>query len=164
MRSQSRTFLILVLIMLVVGVLRFFMKGWVDALGIPEIVGSLIVSLNIVLLVGLVIFFAREGRAPDGRYARAAGWFVALAAWSSILIVTGILVTARIGTPTYYEEMVFAHRTLPTFQHAVSHAVAFVFVAVVGLLLGWPIYWVAKRGRPTGRQVDGVEAGTRTIA
>ena len=72
---------------------------------------------------------------------------MALAAWSTILIVTGILITARVGTPTYYEEMVFAHRALPVFQHAISHAVAFVFVAVVGLLLGWPVYWVAKRGR-----------------
>ena len=148
MSSKWRTFRILALIMLVVGILRYFMKGWVDALGVPEIVGSLIVSLNIVLLVGLVIFFVSEGRDPDGRYVRGAGWFIALAAWSTILIVAGILITARTGTPTYYEEMVFAHRSLPVFQHAVSHAVAFVFVAAVGLLLGWPVYWVAKRGRP----------------
>ncbi len=135
--------------MLVVGILRYFMKGWVDALGVPEIIGSLIVSLNIVLLVSLVIFFAREGRDPDGRYVQAAGWYVALAAWCTILIVAGILITARTGTPTYYEEMVFAHRSLPVVRHAISHAVAFVFVAVVGLLLGWPVYWVAKRSRRT---------------
>jgi hypothetical protein len=134
--------------MLIVGILRYFMKGWVDALGVPEIVGSLIVSLNIVLLVGLVVFFLKEGRDPHGRYVRAAGWFVALAAWSSVLIVIGILITARVGTPTYYEEMVFAHQVLPVAKHAISHAVAFVFVAVVGLLLGWPLYWVGKRGRP----------------
>lgn len=151
---QSSTFRTLALIMLVVGILRYFMKGWVDALGIPEIIGSLIVSLNIVLLVGLVIFFLSEGRDPDGRYSRAAGWFLALAAWSTILIVTGILITARTGTPTYYEEMVFAHRSLPVVQHAISHAVAFVFVAVVGLLLGWPVYWVAKRGRPAMRPAN----------
>lgn len=155
MRRESKTFLILACIMLVVGVLRYFMKGWVDALGVPEIVGSLIVSLNIVLLVGLAIFFAREGRAPEGRYARAAGWFVALSVWMSILIVAGILITARVGTPTYYEEMVFAHRALPPVQHAISHGVALVFVAVVGLLLGWPIYWAAKRGRPTGPASQG---------
>lgn len=155
MKGQSRTFLILALIMLVVGVFRYFMKGWVDALGVPEIVGSLIVSLNIVLLVGLAIFFAHEGRAPDGRYLAAAGWYLALAAWSTVLIVTGILITARTGTPTYYEEMVFAHRALPPLQHAVSHAAAFVFLAVVGLLLGWPIYWVTKRGRPTGVTLAG---------
>jgi hypothetical protein len=148
MSSQSRTFQILAVVMLVVGVLRYFMKGWVDALGVPEIIGSLIVSLNIVLLVGLFIVFIREGRAPEGRYARAAGWFVALAVWMSILIVIGILITARVGTPTYYEEMVFAYRALPPVQHAVSHAVALVFVAVVGLLLRWLVYWVAKRGRP----------------
>jgi hypothetical protein len=150
--NQARTFRILALIILIVAILRYFMKAWVDALGVPEIIGSLIVSLNMVLLVGLVIFFVREGRDPDGRYVRAAGWFIALAAWSTILIVTGILITARTGTPTYYEEMVFAHRSLPVFQHAVSHAVAFVFVAVVGLLLGWPVYWVAKRGRPAVAQ------------
>jgi len=149
MSGQSRTFVTLAAVMLVVGVLRYFMKGWAEALGVPEIVGSLIVSLNVVLLVGLAIFFAREGRAPDGRYVRAAGWFVALAAWMSILIVAGILITARTGTPTYYEEMVYAHRTLPPVQHAISHAVALVVVAVVVLLLGWPIYWAAKRGRPS---------------
>jgi len=153
MKGQSKTFLILAVVMFVVGVLRYFMKGWVDALGVPEIVGSLIVSLNVVLLIGLVIFFAREGRAPDGRYVRAAGWFVALAAWSTILIVAGILITARTGAPTFYEEMVFAHRSLPTAQHAMAHSVAFVFVAVVGLLLGWPVYWVAKRGRPAVQPV-----------
>jgi len=139
--------------MFVVAILRYFMKGWVDALGVPEIVGSLIVSLNIVLLVGLVIFFVSEGHDPGGRYIRAAGWFIALAVWSTILIVTGILITARTGTPTYYEEMVFAHRSLPVVQHAISHAAAFVFVAVVGLLLGWPVYWVAKRGRSSAQPV-----------
>jgi hypothetical protein len=154
MGSQARTFQTLALIMFVVGVLRYFMKGWVDALGVPEIVGSLIVSLNIVLLVGLVIFFAQQGRAPEGRYARAASWFVALAVWMSVLIIVGILITARVGTPTYYEEMVFAHRSLPPVQHAISHGVALVFVAVVGLLLGWPIYWAGKRGRPTVGQAS----------
>jgi len=138
--------------MLVVGILRYFMKAWVDALGVPEIIGSLIVSLNIVLLVALVIFFVSEGRSPHGRYQVAAGWYLVLAAWYTILIVAGILITARTGTPTYYEEMVLAHKTLPVVQHAISHAVAFVFVAVVGLLLGWPAYWVAKRGRPGASQ------------
>lgn len=146
-RSNSKVFTNLALIMLVVGVIRYFMKGWVDALGVPEIVGSLIVSLNVVLLIGLGIFFAREGRAAGGRYLRAAGWYVALAAWCTVLIVAGILITARTGTPTYYEEFVFTHRALPVVQHAISHAGAFVFVSVVGLLLGWPVYWVAKRGR-----------------
>lgn len=146
-KSNATVFLILALVMLVVGVLRYFMKGWVDALGVPEIVGSLIVSLNVVLLVGLVIFFGREGRAPDGRYLHAAGWFTALAAWSTVIIVTGILLVARNGASTYYSEMVAAHRELPPVQHAVSHAVALVVVAAVGALLGWPVYWVAKRGR-----------------
>ncbi|HUI43257.1 MAG TPA: hypothetical protein VL523_14940 [Terriglobia bacterium] len=146
-RSNSKVFRNLALIMLAVGVVRWFMKGWVDELGIPEMAGSLLVSITIVLLVGLVMIFAREGRAPNARYWQAAGWWVALAAWSQILVISGILLAARTGASTYYSEMVAAHRELPPVRHALSHGAAFIFLAGVGLLLGWPIYWVAKRGR-----------------
>ncbi|HEV2378563.1 MAG TPA: hypothetical protein VG206_02060 [Terriglobia bacterium] len=146
MRGQ-RTFFILALIMFGVAVLRWFMKGWMDSLGLPELLGSFLSSITIVALVGLVVFFASEGRSPQPRYWRAGTWWIALAAWSQILVIAGILLAARTGASTYYSEMVAAHRELPPVQHALSHAAAFVFVGGVGLLLGWLVYWVAKRGR-----------------
>ena len=156
MKRHSKAFFILVLIMYVVAVLRWFMKGWMDSLGAPELLGSFLASITILLLVGLVIIFAREGRAIDGRYWRAGGWWIALAAWGQILVISGILLAARSGASTYYSEMVGAHRELPPVQHALSHAVAFVFIAAVGLLLGWPVYWVAKRGRRPSVVTEGV--------
>lgn len=146
MRGQ-RTFFILALIMLGVALLRWFMKGWMDSLGMPELLGSFLSSITIVVIVGMVIIFAREGRAADGRYRRAGTWWIALAAWSQILVIAGILLAARTGASTYYSEMVGSHKELPPVQHALSHAAAFVFVGGVGLLLGWLVYWVAKRGR-----------------
>ena len=147
MKGQSKTFFILALIIFIVAVLRWFMKGWMDSAGMSELLGSFLVSINIVLLAGMVIIFAREGRSPDGRYWNAGGWWIALAAWASVLIVSGILLAARTGASTYYSEMIGAHRELPPVQHALSHGVAFIFVAGVGLLLGWAVYAVAKRGR-----------------
>jgi hypothetical protein len=44
--------------------------------------------------------------------------------------------------------MIAAHRELPPVQHALSHGVALIFVAAIGLLLGWAVYAIAKRGRP----------------
>ena len=134
--------------MLAVGVVRWFMKGWMDSIGAPEMAGSLLSSITIVLLVGLVIFYAREGRSAGGRYLTAAGWWVALTAWSQAIIIAGILLAARTGASTYYSEMVAQHRDLPPVQHALSHGVAFFAVAAVGLLLGWPMYWLGKRKRP----------------
>ena len=148
-KSNSSVFLILALIMFVVAVVRWFMKGWMDSLGMSEMIGSLLMSITVVLLVGLVIIFAREGRAAEGRYASAAGWWVALAVWSQVLVISGILLAARTGASTYYSEMVGQHRDLPPVQHALSHGVALVALSAVGLLLGWPVYWIAKRGRRT---------------
>jgi hypothetical protein len=147
MRSQSKTFYTLALIMFAVAVLRWFMKGWMDSLGAPELLGSFLSSINIVVLVGMVILFAREGRAADAGYWRAGGWWLALAAWEQILIIPAILLAARTGASTYYSEMVGTHQELPPVRHALSHAVAFFFVGGLGLLLGWLVYWIAKRGR-----------------
>ena len=69
----------------------------------------------------LVIFFVGEGRHPDGRYPRLL--VVALAAWSNI--VTGILITARTGTPTSYEEIVFAPRAFLSCSYLVRRGVCF---------------------------------------
>jgi hypothetical protein len=147
MRDHSKTFWALALILVVVAVLRWFMKGWADSAGMPEMLGSLLTSLNIVILIGLFLIFVPEGRAAQGRYWRAGSWWIALAAWETVLIVTGILLAARTGASTYYSEMVATHQDLPPVRHAVSHGVAFVVVAGIGLLLGWAVYAVAKRGR-----------------
>jgi hypothetical protein len=147
-RSNASVFRILAAIMFVAAVVRWFMKGWMQSLGVSEVVGSLLVSVNIVLVIGLVILFAREGRAPGGRYWNAAGWFIALAVWEQVLVIGGILLAARTGASTYYSEMIATHRELPPVQHALSHGVALIFVAAVGLLLGWAVYAIARRGRP----------------
>lgn len=147
MRSQSRTVLILAVVALIVATLRYFMKGWVEPLAWPPIVGSLLASITVVLLVGLVIIFVREGRAAQGSYWHAAVWFAVLAAWSQALVIAGILITAKTGSATYYEEMMGAHVSLPPVRHALSHAGAFFVVAVIGSIIGVPIYLLAKRGR-----------------
>lgn len=140
-------FSILALVTLVVALLRWFMKGWMESLHVSDTIGSLLMSLTVVLLVGLVILFAREGRFAEGRYWNAAGWWIALAVWEQILVIAGILLAGRTGASTYYSEMIAAHRDLPAVQHAVSHAIALAVLIPIGLLLGWPVYWVTKRGR-----------------
>lgn len=146
-RSNASIFLILALAMFVVAVLRWFMKGWMESLHVSDTTGSLLMSVTIVLLIGLVILFAREGRFGEGRYWNAGGWWIALAVWEQVLVISGILLAARTGASTYYSEMIAAHRELPPVRHAISHGVALIFVAGVGLLLGWAVYAVAKRGR-----------------
>jgi predicted PurR-regulated permease PerM len=147
MSKNFRVFSILAAIALVVAVLRYYMKGWLQPMGVSDFAGSFVASVTIVTLVGLVIIFAREGRAAGGAYWRAAAWFAAFAIWCQGLIIAGILITARTGSATYYEEMMGKHMNLPPVRHALSHAGAGVVVALVGMILGLPIYFVAKRGR-----------------
>jgi hypothetical protein len=148
MKINSRAFRILAVVTLVVAVLRYFMKGWVQPLGVSDTVGSFFASVTIVMLIGLVILFIREGRAPDGSYWRGAIWFAALAVWTQSLVIAGIILTARTGKATYYEEIVGSHRTLAPLPHAISHLLAGVIVAVLGGILGLPFYFIARRGRP----------------
>lgn len=150
MKTQGKTIVWLALIALVVAVLRFFMKGWAESLGLSPTVGSLLTSVTIVFLVGLVIVFLREGRAPEGRYLRAVGWFVLFTFWCQALVISGILITASTGIPTYYEEMMGKHLAMPPVRHALSHAGVSVILAVVGSALGGLVYWIAGRGRKAG--------------
>ena len=149
MKTQGKAFVWLACVALVVAVLRYYMKGWVQPLGVSDLAGSFFASITLVMLVGLVIFFVREGRAIQGTYWRAVAWFAAVAVWGQTLIVSGILLTARTGTPTYYEEMMGSHQSMPAAQHAVSHMIATLPVVIVGMILGLPIYWLAKGGRPS---------------
>ncbi len=149
MSRNLRMFSILALIALFEAVLRYYMKSWVEPLGVSDFAGSFFASVTFVLLVGLVLFFISEGRAARGRYLIAVVWFAALDVWCQALIVSGILITARTGTATYYEEMLGSHKTLAAIPHAVSHMIAILPVLIVGMILGLPIYWLAKRGRQT---------------
>jgi len=155
MKSRFRTVVVLALVALVVAVLRYFMRGWMETLGWPLMVGSLLASVTIVLLVGLVVIFAREGRDSKGWYLRAAGWFVLLTAWCQALVIAGIVITARAGAATYYDEMMGGHRTLPPLQHASAHVAGFFVEAALGLILGLFVYLAARRGRRSPQAAAG---------
>lgn len=148
MSKNLRTFLILAAVAVVVAVLRYYMKGWVQPLGVTDFAGSFIASITIFTLVGLVIIFANNGRAAGGCYWRAAAWFAAFAFWCQGLIISGILIAAKTGTPTYYDEMMGKHMSLPPLTHALQHGIAAAVVAIIGMILGVPVYFIAKRWRP----------------
>lgn len=147
MRINGRTLLVFIVITAVIAILRYFMKGWVQPLGISDKAGSFIASITLFMLLGMVVFFFREGRAPEGNYWRGVGFFAILSFWCQILIVAGILITARTGTATYYEEAGGQHLAMPPATHALMHLIGSVAGIVIGSLLGGLIYWVAKRGR-----------------
>lgn len=146
MKSHAREFIILAIVALVVAVLRFFMQGWVEPAGISLKTGSFFASIDIVLLVGLVIIFVREGIAAERRYTRAAGWFVLLTAWCTVLVIAGILTTAATGATTYYQDTMSKPPPAPS-HHAMLHAIAFFPMAVIGLILGAILYWGAGLAR-----------------
>ena len=85
MNRRATTLLILGAVATLVAIVRYFMEGWVEPLGLPPAAGSLFASVTIVLAAGLVIIFVREGR-MGGAYVRAAAWFAALAVWCEMLV------------------------------------------------------------------------------
>jgi len=156
--SYLKTVLILAGAAGIAAVLRYFMKGWLDPLGIPTFLGSLLASVTIILLIGLVVLFVKEGRESDGRYFRVAGWFLALAVWCELLVIAGILVTERTGADTYYQgpwEMVRERFTTPS-AHAIGHSQGFFVRTAIALLLGAAIYGVVKKRRTRQTQTEGV--------
>lgn len=138
-RRHSREVLILAIVALILAVLRFFMRGWVESAGIPARTGSLFASIDILLLIGLVIIFVREGLAQERRYLRAAAWYVILAAWCTILVIAGILTTAATGASTYYQDTMSKPPPTPL-HHAMMHAIAFIPIVLIGMLLGLILY------------------------
>lgn len=150
MSKNFRVFLILAAVALVVAVLRYYMKSLLQPIGVSDVVGSFVASLTVLTLVGLVIIFVIEGRAAGGSYWRAAGWFGAFAFWCQGLVIAGILLAARTVRPTYYDEMMGKHMSLPPLTHAFQHGIAAVIVAIFGMMIGTPVYLVAKGGRPVG--------------
>jgi len=156
--SYLKTVMILAGAAGIAAVLRYFMKGWLDPLGVPTFLGSLLASVTVILLIGLVLLFVKAGRDSDGRYFRVAGWFVALAVWCELLVITGILVTEKTGADTYYQgpwEMVRERFTTPS-AHALGHSQGFFVRTAIALLLGAAIYVVAKKRRARQTQAAGV--------
>lgn len=66
MSSNRKIVLTLAGIAAVVAVVRYFLKGWLQPLGVATVVGSLLASITIVLLVGLVLPGMREEPAAVG--------------------------------------------------------------------------------------------------
>lgn len=149
MSSNRRIVLTLAGIAAIVAVIRYFLKGLLAPLGVPTVVGSFLASITIVLLVGLVLIFLREGRSNEGRYIKAAGWFAALSIWCEVLVIAGILLTERTGASTYYQgpwEMV--EKMFPTpAAHALGHTQGFFVRLALNLIIGGIIYALAKRRR-----------------
>lgn len=135
----------------VVGVIRFFTLAWVAPLGVPTVVGSLLASLTVLLLVGIVVLFGGEGRAQAGSYWGAAAAYGLLAVWCEVLTITGILLSARLGIVTYYSgpwEMV--HRAFASAgEHALAHSVGFFIRLAIALVLGRVAYGIGARNRRT---------------
>lgn len=149
MRSNRSIVFTLAGIAAVVAVIRYFLKGLLEPLGVPTVVGSFLASITLVLLVGLVLIFLREGRSSNGSYARAAAWFAALAAWCEVLVIAGILITERTGASTYYQgpwEMVEKMFPNPA-AHAIGHSQGFFARLAINLIIGGIIYAVTKRRR-----------------
>ncbi|HTG17753.1 MAG TPA: hypothetical protein VK747_21075 [Blastocatellia bacterium] len=153
MSSNRKIVLTLAGIAAAVAVVRYFLKGWLEPLGVPTFVGSFLASVTIVLLVGLVLLFLREGRSDEGRYIRAAAWFIAFSVWCEVLVITGILLTERTGASTYYQgpwKMVETMFPTPA-AHAIGHTQGFVVRLAVNLIIGAVIYWFAKGRRAKTR-------------
>lgn len=153
MDSNRRMALMLGGVATIVAVIRYFLKGLLEPLGVPTVVGSLLASITIVLLVGLVLIFLREGRRRDGSYVRAAVWFTALAVWCEVLVIAGILLTERTGANTYYRgPWQIVEEMFPTqAAHAIGHTQGFFVRLVLNLIIGAIIYALAKRTRGNGR-------------
>ncbi|MEK6300610.1 MAG: hypothetical protein AABO41_07810 [Acidobacteriota bacterium] len=133
----------------IVAVIRYFLKGLLAPLGVPTVVGSFLASITIVVLVGLVLIFLREGRSSNGSYVRAGVWFVALAVWCEVLVIAGILLTERTGASTYYQgpwEMVEKMFPNPA-AHAIGHSQGFFVRLALNLIIGAIIYALTKRRR-----------------
>lgn len=146
--SHRREFVVLSVVALIAAILRFFMQGWVESAGISLKTGSFFASIDLVLLAGFLIIFIREGVAVTRRYWRAAGWYVLLAAWCTVLVIAGILTTAATGSTTYYQDTMGRNPQPTPVHHAMMHAIAFLPIAAIGLLLGAAIYGLAGLARP----------------
>src|SRR5262245_55022019 len=100
-RLMNKTVLIAGGAAAVAAILRLFTRNIFEPMGIPTFLGSVVVSVTVVLLIAMGLLFFREGRQPEGRYLRAAGWFVLLAVWCELLVIGGILLSEQLQLRTY---------------------------------------------------------------
>jgi len=148
-RYNLRTVTIIGVAAIPVAIARYFMRGWVEPHGIPPAVGSLLASVTVVLLAGMVLIFGQEARSPDGRYLVAARWFTLLAAWCEAVIIVCILLSGRFGADTYYQgPWESVRHAFPTpQQHAWAHVAGFLPKLLLGLGLGAVVYRIERRQR-----------------
>jgi len=145
--SQLRTVTIIGAAAIPVAIARYVMKGWVEPHGIPPVLGSLLASLTVLLLAGMVLIFSQEARSPDGRFLVAARWFTLLATWIEFVIIVCILLAGRFGADTYYQgPWESVRHAFPTpQQHALAHVAGFLPKVLLGLALGAIVYGVERR-------------------
>lgn len=149
---MNKTVLTLGAVAAVAAIGRLFTRSLFEPLGVPTFLGSVLVSVSVVLLFGLGLLFYREGRDPKGRYLKAAARFVTLAVWCELLIIGGILLTDHLHLRSYYTgpfeavEHMFPNAT----AHAMGHAKGFWVPAPLLLAVGAIIYLVSKRKRHSG--------------
>ena len=133
----------------IVAVVRFFLKGLLEPIGVPTYIGSFLASITIVLLIGTIVIFMRAGKDPDGRYLPAAGRCFLLSVWCQALIIGGILVTEWTQTNTYYSgpwEMI--KEQFPTAHaHVIGHSQGFWVLTAVLLIIGGVTYAISRRSR-----------------
>src|SRR5262249_49853962 len=128
---------------------RLFSRSLFEPLGIPTLLGSLLISVSVVLLIGLCVVFFREGRNPTGRYLNAAWRFALLAAWCELLVIGGILITEHLRLRSYYTGPFEAvqHMFPSAAAHAMGHARGFWFRTPLLLAVGAIVYRISKRKR-----------------
>lgn len=147
--SHLRTVTIIGVAAIPVALARYVMKGWVEPHGIPPVVGSLLASVTVLLLAGMVLIFSQEARSPDGRYLVAARWSTLLAAWCEAVIIVCILLSGRFGADTYYlGPWESVRHAFPTPErHALAHVAGFLPKLLLGLALGAVVYGIERRQR-----------------
>ena len=147
--SHLRTVTLIAVAAIPVAVARYGMKGGVEPHGIPPLVGSLLASLTVLLLAGMVLIFSQEARTADGRYVVAARWFTLLAAWIEAVIIVSILLAGHFGADSYYRGPWDSVRhAFPTPErHALAHVAGFAPKLLLGLALGAIVYGVERRHR-----------------
>lgn len=145
--SHAQVAFALAILAVPLAVLRYVLKDLLEPLGVPVWLGSLFASLWVLLGVALGLMFGREGRAPAGRYRRAALPFLLLAAWCELLVIGGILLTGARDADTYYCGPFAAVRAhFPTAsEHAMGHVQGFVPRTVIWLVLGTIVFVLARR-------------------
>ena len=146
---MNRTVLILGGFAAAAAIGRLFTRSVFEPIGLPTFLGSVLVSVSVVLLIGLGVLFYREGRNPNGRYLNAAGRFAILAAWCELLVIGGILMSEHLHLHSYYTgPFETVERMFPKpAAHAIGHAQGFWIRTPFLLIVGAIVYTASRRKR-----------------